>query len=65
MSIEEFWFLLELLVFDFPLEAPAEVPGAEWRSLGRSGEPPPGISAQRRAQAVIATARTGSRDSQW
>lgn len=37
----------ELLELGFPLEAPAEVRKDEWGSLEKSGEPPPGISAQR------------------
>lgn len=46
VTLEELWFLLELLELGFPLEAPAEVPGDEWGSLEKSGEPPPGIFAQ-------------------
>lgn len=46
VTLEELWFLLDLLELGFPLEAPAEVPGDEWGSLEKSGEPPPGIFAQ-------------------
>lgn len=50
VSLEEFWFLLELLELDFSLEVPVEVPGVEWESPERRGEPPSGISAQRRSK---------------
>lgn len=48
VSLEEFWFRLELLALGFSLEAPAEVPGVERESPERRGEPPSGISAQSR-----------------
>lgn len=57
----------ELLELSFPLEAPAEVHGDEWGSLGKRGSRLLASlrNASTPAQAVIATVRSGAGASQW
>lgn len=65
MSLEEFWFLLELLELGFSLEVPAKVPGVEWESPGEKRGASFWHLCATPVQTVIATARTSAGASQW